>query len=247
MYSGAIGRQHWRYATEIGDKAMSKIKAVAYLRTSSAANVGTDKDSDKRQRAAITRFAKSAGYVIADGDWFYDPGVSGADPIETRDGFKALLDRIDGNGVRTVLIDEPSRFARDLTTQELGIALMIGREVKVIAANGDNLTETTDPMRIAMRQIAGAFMQLEKTRLVDKLRSARERKRATGVQVEGRRPLSVTHPEAVAMAKRLAHGNRKERLSLAKIAKKLAEAGHLNTKGQPFAPKVIMTMIGEKS
>ena len=27
--------------------------AVAYLRTSSAANVGADKDSDKRQRAAI--------------------------------------------------------------------------------------------------------------------------------------------------------------------------------------------------
>jgi hypothetical protein len=33
------------------------IKAVAYLRTSSAANVGTDKDSEKRQRAAIEAFA----------------------------------------------------------------------------------------------------------------------------------------------------------------------------------------------
>jgi butyrate kinase len=32
--------------------------AVAYLRTSSAANVGADKDSDKRQRAAIEAFAK---------------------------------------------------------------------------------------------------------------------------------------------------------------------------------------------
>ena len=34
--------------------------AVAYLRTSSAANVGADKDSDKRQRAAIDAFAKHA-------------------------------------------------------------------------------------------------------------------------------------------------------------------------------------------
>jgi hypothetical protein len=33
------------------------IKAVAYLRTSSAANVGADKDSEKRQRAAIEAFA----------------------------------------------------------------------------------------------------------------------------------------------------------------------------------------------
>ena len=30
-----------------------KIKALAYLRTSSVANVGADKDSDKRQRATI--------------------------------------------------------------------------------------------------------------------------------------------------------------------------------------------------
>jgi hypothetical protein len=32
--------------------------AIAYLRTSSAANVGPDKDSDKRQREAINAFAK---------------------------------------------------------------------------------------------------------------------------------------------------------------------------------------------
>jgi len=34
-----------------------KTKAIAYLRASSAANVGTDKDSEKRQRAAIAAFA----------------------------------------------------------------------------------------------------------------------------------------------------------------------------------------------
>jgi len=38
--------------------------AIAYLRTSSSANVGEDKDSDKRQRAAIDAFAKRAGYEI---------------------------------------------------------------------------------------------------------------------------------------------------------------------------------------
>jgi DNA invertase Pin-like site-specific DNA recombinase len=58
--------------------------AVAYLRTSSAANLGADWDSDKRQRDAITAFANRAGFVIA--DEFYDPAMSGADPIETRSG-----------------------------------------------------------------------------------------------------------------------------------------------------------------
>jgi hypothetical protein len=32
--------------------------AIAYLRTSSAVNVGAEQDSDKRQRAAIEAFAR---------------------------------------------------------------------------------------------------------------------------------------------------------------------------------------------
>jgi hypothetical protein len=36
-------------------------KAVAYIRTSSAANIGADKDSDKRQRQAIAAFAQRSG------------------------------------------------------------------------------------------------------------------------------------------------------------------------------------------
>jgi DNA invertase Pin-like site-specific DNA recombinase len=59
-------------------------KAVAYLRTSSAANVGGDKDSDKRQRDAIQRYAKAAGFALV-GE-YYDAAVSGADPIEARAG-----------------------------------------------------------------------------------------------------------------------------------------------------------------
>jgi resolvase-like protein len=67
---------------------MAKVRtpAVAYLRTSSAANVGTDKDSEHRQRVAVRAFAKRAGFEIADADWFYDAAVSGADPIEGREG-----------------------------------------------------------------------------------------------------------------------------------------------------------------
>ena len=64
-------------------------KAVAYLRTSSRTNVGADKDSDKRQRAAIEAYAKAAGYEIV--DTFYDAAVSGADPVSERSGFAAML------------------------------------------------------------------------------------------------------------------------------------------------------------
>ena len=83
------------------------VAAIAYLRTSSAANVGADKDSDKRQREAIAAFAKRAGFALV-GE-YYDAAVSGADPIETRPGFAELLNRIEDNGVRIVIVEDASR------------------------------------------------------------------------------------------------------------------------------------------
>jgi DNA invertase Pin-like site-specific DNA recombinase len=74
--------------------------AVAYFRTSSVSNVGEDKDSLKRQRAAVEAFSARHGYEIL-GD-FYDAAVSGADAIEDRPGFAALLDRIESKGAALV-------------------------------------------------------------------------------------------------------------------------------------------------
>ena len=122
-----------------------KVEAVAYIRTSSAANVGADKDSEKRQRAAIEGYAKRAGFVLV--EEFNDAAVSGADPIEIRPGFASLLDRIEANGVRTVIVEDASRFARELVTQELGILALIKRGVRVLTANGDDLTDSSDPSR----------------------------------------------------------------------------------------------------
>ena len=59
--------------------------AVAYYRTSSAANVGPDKDSLARQRAAVTAYAKARGLEVV--REFHDAAVSGADPIDRRPGF----------------------------------------------------------------------------------------------------------------------------------------------------------------
>jgi hypothetical protein len=73
-------------------------------------------------------------------------------------------------------------------------------------ANGDDLTETTDPAWIMMRQVAGAFAQYEKARLVQKLRVARDRKsQEAGARGEARsrpevlevlRELREAHPKA---------------------------------------------------
>lgn len=60
--------------------------------------------------------------------------MSGAEPIETRPGFAALLDRIEGNGVRTVIVEDASRFARELVTH----LALIKRGVRVLTASGDD-------------------------------------------------------------------------------------------------------------
>ncbi|HYI83667.1 MAG TPA: serine recombinase, partial [Acetobacteraceae bacterium] len=65
-----------------------------------------------------------------------------------------------------------------------------------MTASGEDLTATDDPARVAMRQVAGAFAEFEKARLVHKLRGARDRaSEAAGWRVEGRKPTLVGGPE----------------------------------------------------
>ena len=116
----------------------------------------------------------------------------------------------------------------------------------VITSRGDDLTESDDEMRVAMRQIVGVFSQLEKTRLVKKLRAARERKRQSGdPRWTGRKPHAEKHPEAVAMAKRLRRANpvTGKRRSLRKIADELAAAGHCNERGVVYSAKSVRAML----
>jgi DNA invertase Pin-like site-specific DNA recombinase len=214
------------------------VQAIGYVRTSSAANVGRDKDSEPRQRRAIERYAKSAGFDVV--DWFDDPAVSGSDPIETRPGFAALLNRIEGDGVRVVLVEDASRFARDLMAQELGLGLLIKLGMRVLTANGDDMTVTDDPMKVAYRQIAGAFSQLEKARLVAKLKAARVRQRAANGKCEGRKSYAEAMPETVALAKEL-HASG---LSYRKISADLAARGHVTGSGKPHVASAIQKMLG---
>jgi DNA invertase Pin-like site-specific DNA recombinase len=213
------------------------VQAVGYVRTSSAANIGRDKDSERRQRLAIERFAKAEGYAVV--DWFNDPAVSGADPIESRPGFAALLNRIEGNGVRVVLVEDASRFARDLMAQELGLGILIKLGMRVLTTSGDDMTVTDDHMKVAMRQIAGTFAQLEKARLVAKLKAARDRKREAYGKCEGRKGYAEAMPDTVILAKQL----QADGLSYRKVAVELAARGHLTGSGKPHVASAIQKML----
>jgi DNA invertase Pin-like site-specific DNA recombinase len=217
-------------------------KAVAYLRTSSAANVGADKDSEKRQRAAIEAYAKRAGIEIV--DEFYDAAVSGADPIDQRRGFTDMLKRIEGNGVRTIIVETANRFARDLMVQEVGYSILKERGIELIAADSPTSFLDDTPTAKLIRQVLGAVAEFDKAMTVAKLRAARDRKRASTGRCEGRKSHAQVHPDLVREAKRLRRRSPKgHQRSLREIAATLAAQGIVNANGRPFSPSSVKSMI----
>jgi DNA invertase Pin-like site-specific DNA recombinase len=146
--------------------AENPTQAVACCRTSSAANVGPDKDSLARQRAAAAAYAEAHRLEVARG--FRDEAVSGTDPIDRRPGFVAMLAYIhgaDGDGTgsaRTILVETAGRFARDLAVQLAGHDLLKARGIELVPVDApDHFADDTPTARM-VRQILGAVAEFEK-------------------------------------------------------------------------------------
>jgi DNA invertase Pin-like site-specific DNA recombinase len=215
-------------------------KAVAYYRTSSATNVGQDKDSLTRQQAAVRSYAERQGLeLVAE---FNDPAVSGADPIGERPGFVALLDRIAGNGVAVVLVEDATRFARDLAVQIAGHDRLRATGVELVPVNAPEHFREDTPTAVLVRQVLGAISQFEKAQLVAKLKAARDRKRVANGRCEGRKPVPE---EVVREARRLARRSPKtgKRRSLRAIAVELAKLDHAGPGGKPYGAESVKRML----
>jgi len=216
--------------------------AVAYLRTSSAANVGADKDSDKRQRAAIEAYAKRAGFTLV--AEYYDKAVSGADRIDDRPGFREMLQHLASNGAKTIIVESPDRFARDLAVQLAGHDMLKALGILIIPASAPDFFTEDTPTAVLVRQVLGAIAQFEKASSVAKLAAARKRKRESEGRCEGRKPLSETRPEVVTLARKLRRRRPKAgQLSLRQVSNELAARGYLNERGKPYAAKSVASML----
>ncbi len=222
--------------------AKTLIKAVGYMRTSSATNVGPDKDSDKRQRIYIADFAKANGYEVV--DWYYDAAVSGADPINERKGFVEMLNRIMTNGAKSIIVESPDRFARDLAVQLAGHDFLTKAGIALVPASAPDFFTEDTPTAVLVRQVLGAISQFEKSTIVAKLAAARMRKRNENGKCEGRKSHAELDPDLVALVKQLRRKKPKGgQMSLRAIAAELSAHGHLNEKRQPFNPKSIRAML----
>ncbi len=189
-------------------------KAFSYLRVSGLGQV--DRDGFPRQREAITRYAKAHRITLV--DEFREEGVSGTTDWDAREGLAALLDRLDANGVRLVLVERADRVARDLMVSEVLLQQFREREVTVIECEGGTELTVADgePTRVLIRQVLAAVAQFEKSCLVAKLRAARDRRRRETGRCEGPRPFGG-RPGEEKVVERIRE-LRAARLSLAKIA-----------------------------
>src|SRR6266403_944598 len=92
-----------------------------------------------------------------------------------------MLERTEGNGVRTIIVETAGRFARDLMVQEVGHAKLRKRGIDLIAAD----------------------LQARQGHM---LRSCAVRERRETGKCEGRKSHAERNPEIVALAKRLHRG-----------------------------------------
>jgi len=95
-----------------------------------------------------------------------------------------------------------------------------------------------------VRQVLGAIAEFEKASAVAKLAAARKRKRDRDGRCEGRKPLSETRPEVVALVRKLRRRRPKGgQMSLREVSKQLAADGFLNERGRPYAAKSVASML----
>lgn len=217
------------------------VKAVMYLRTSSATNL--DGDSEDRQKESIRKYADSQGIEIVQGA--YDQAVKGSDSIHEREGFAQLIQYCIDNDVSVILCENASRFARDVIVQELGYRELKKLNLQLIPVDAPDYFTGDSPSLNMIRQILGAVSEFEKSNLVSKLRSARERAKARNGKCEGRKSLQELMGDSnyISMVKQV-KSLRKHNKTYASIAGVLATKGYVQPQtGRPFNQSQIMRLI----
>ena len=162
-----------------------KTKVFSYLRVSGISQVSGD--GFPRQRDCIKDFCKKNKLELC-GE-YKDSGVSGTKEGFDREGLSDMLIDLKSNGVRTFVVENATRLARDLMVQEVLLADCRKNGITVLTSEGVTLTDPSDedPTRKLIRQVLGAVAEFEKSCLVQKLSASRKRIRKNSGKCEGRK------------------------------------------------------------
>ncbi|MFC2171906.1 recombinase family protein [Acidobacteriota bacterium] len=221
--------------------------AFGYLRVSGQGQISGD--GFPRQKKAIEAWASSNRCQIV--RWFVEKAVSGETEEVDRPAFTEMVRAIlDNGGAKVVVVESLDRLARAFRIQEQIILYLAARNITLIAATtAEDITAAVqgDPMRKAVIQIQGVFAELDKSLLVKKLRTARDRKRAKEGRCEGRKPYGETKEERLTIGiikglRRKPRG-RGEPMPFNRIARKLNEAGLPTRYGKLWSATQVRSVI----
>jgi DNA invertase Pin-like site-specific DNA recombinase len=155
-----------------------------------------------------------------------------------------MLERLMSNSARTIVVESPDRFARDLMVQLAGHDMLRTKGVALIAASAPTFFLEDTPTAVLVRQVLEAVAEFENATTVAKLAAARKRKRLANGKCEGRKSLAETRPDVVALAKALGRKKPKGgKMSLREASAAMAAQGYLKEHGRPFNPKSVATML----
>lgn len=214
------------------------MKAFAYLRVSGLGQCSGD--GLPRQRAAIEEYCSAHELEVS--AWYEERGVTGKADSDERPALRTLL--ADLNGCRTVIVERLDRLARDLIIQEGILSKFKAAGVELISTAEPDLC-SEDPTRVFIRQVLGAVAQLDRSLIVRKLKAARDRIKATGQKVEGRKAFGERVNEARALTAMLEFD--KLGKTSDQIAQFLNEMGYGTRSGKPWRGSVVRKILARHS
>jgi DNA invertase Pin-like site-specific DNA recombinase len=162
------------------------VRLVGYVRVSSEAQL--DGLGLEVQERAVRRWARQHGHRIV--EVCADPAQSGTVAFTDRPGITCALDALKYGRADGLVVLNLGRISRLLTDQEAALAVVWRHGGRVFTAeSGEVLADDPDdPMRTAMRQMAGVFFQLDRAMTVKRLRDGRRLKAERGGYAHGRPP-----------------------------------------------------------
>jgi site-specific DNA recombinase len=225
-------------------------KAYAYLRVSSKGQVkdkdGNPKDGFTRQAAAISKYAKENSVEIV--ETFQEP-ISGITDEVQRPEFTRMVSAILANGVRTVIVESLDRLSRSVALQDQLLIYLASKDIALINATTEvNVTEDykADPYKRALIQMQAVFSELEKNRIVLRLRAGRERKKDRGEKGEGAKGYRDS-PEGIAIMRLVLALRRTRkyggRRTLQEVADELNKMGKLTFGGKPWTAQNVQQAL----
>lgn len=197
-------------------------------------------------------WAESHGHHVA--AVFSDPGLSGKLPADERPGLAAALEALEVGAVDVLVIRDLDRLARELTVQEAVLAQVWCRPDTVVVEYGRDAAvlrdDPEDPMRTTIRQVMGAFKELDRKLVAKRLRDGRKSKARRGQHANGPAPygwrteageLVPLAAEQVVLA--LIRDLRADGLRQADIAAALNAEGHRTREGAPWSQPVVSRVL----